>query len=402
MILSENRSKYRVVFVSPEGQALEWRRILKATLSQRIKDLGLSPETDCQFLEPRNVDELVEKLDTPAPLAAIYFGSPVQSEGATAVVKELQRRSAFVLPLVSSLKTFQAEVPESLYLVNGMEPHAQDLGLDSVAARLLEELRLLRERRKVFVSYRRADSSAVAHQLFQRLDERSFRVFLDTFSVPYGRNFQEELLDNLTDTDVLVLLDTPGVSSSKWVQEEITQANKLGLGVLQLIWPNNKRAREAEMSSPIYLETKDFEGEPPSPDASSRLKTEVLDRLVANVEAVRARNLAARRTRVVEKFCARAHAAGLACELQPSSYIELHDQEDPSRRRSRVFPVVGPPEATQFETAHPQCEGSIGCLVYDAIGVLKKRKTHLDWLNQYLPVHSKSVNEIDEWLNKLK
>ena len=55
--------------------------------------------------------------------------------------------------------------------------------MESIVQRILEELRLVREKRLVFISYRRDEAIAVAEQLYRAFDERAFDVFLDTHSV---------------------------------------------------------------------------------------------------------------------------------------------------------------------------------------------------------------------------
>ena len=67
-------------------------------------------------------------------------------------------------------------------------------------------MRLLRENRKLFISYRRTDSSAVANQLFDAFVRNNYDVFLDTYSINPAKNFQEELHHRMTDCDVLIQL----------------------------------------------------------------------------------------------------------------------------------------------------------------------------------------------------
>jgi hypothetical protein len=85
---------------------------------------------------------------------------------------------------------------------------------------------LLRERRRLFISHRRADTSGVAAQLYEALDTAGPDVFLDTHGVLRpGEPFREILWHRLADTDVAILLDSPGFLDSRWTEEGPARAN---------------------------------------------------------------------------------------------------------------------------------------------------------------------------------
>lgn len=86
----------------------------------------------------------------------------------------------------------------------------------------------MREKRLVFIRYRRDESRAVAEQLYHAFDQRAFDVFLDTHSVRGGSEFQSVLWDRMADADPLVLIDTPRALSSRWVREELARAQADG------------------------------------------------------------------------------------------------------------------------------------------------------------------------------
>ena len=105
---------------------------------------------------------------------------------------------------------------------------------DRVASVLLEGLGLLRKSRRLFISYRRVETQGVAIQLYEQLDASGFDVFLDTHSLRPGEPFQEVVWHRLADTDVVVLLDSPGFLASRWTEEELARANSTNLQILQL------------------------------------------------------------------------------------------------------------------------------------------------------------------------
>lgn len=93
------------------------------------------------------------------------------------------------------------------------------------------------EENRIFISYVRKDSQAIADQLFVALGNEGFDVFLDRCSVPGGVNFQERLMQDLCDKAMIVLLNSPGVQGSKWVMEELAAVKLYRLGILEVFLP---------------------------------------------------------------------------------------------------------------------------------------------------------------------
>jgi hypothetical protein len=89
---------------------------------------------------------------------------------------------------------------------------------------------------RVFISYRREDGQDLADQLFDELNRRNFDVFLDQYRIDAGVVFQERLMEELAHKSMVVVLETPKVTVSKWVEQEVVFAviNRLGLLALQV------------------------------------------------------------------------------------------------------------------------------------------------------------------------
>lgn len=90
------------------------------------------------------------------------------------------------------------------------------------------------EDQKIFISYRRADTSEFAEQLFDTLSHEGFDVFLDRFSIPPSINFQNRLYQELADKAMILCLESPDYQNSQWVQYEIAFAKKYRLGVFAI------------------------------------------------------------------------------------------------------------------------------------------------------------------------
>jgi hypothetical protein len=391
---------YQVVLLEP-GRKVEpgggRSATLRATLERRLEVLGLDPRTALRVLDGTSFHR---EQDPFLPLVAVYFGGQRQDSEATAILEQLRSEGRFVLPVVPTLMRYTDQVPPLLAPISGEELRASDPALDHVASRVLEELRLMRARRLVFISYKRDESSGVALQLYQALEARAFEVFLDTHSIKRGEEFQPMLWDRLGDADLLILLDTPKAFTSTWVEQEVARAHNLGLGVLQLVWPEpHARTLGTELCEPVLLQTRDFQGSPA--DVGAILQSGKVEEIVALAEATRARSLASRRTRVVTEFCKQLKERGLEVVLQSTGHLEI---THPVRGAMHIFPVVGHPDALLLQEINDTCTKAgptppRGCIVYDALGIWSRRAAHLRWLNDFLPAETLAVTEVLTWLN---
>src|SRR5690606_38654447 len=104
-----------------------------------------------------------------------------------------------------------------------------------------------------FISYKRSESSIVAIQLYELLEKNNFDVFLDTHSVDKGEDFQEELWHRMTDSDVILMLNTDGFLKSEWCNKEMEKAHIKRIGIVHLIWPECTFEDFAYLSESIQL-----------------------------------------------------------------------------------------------------------------------------------------------------
>ena len=144
-----------------------------------------------------------------------------------------------ILPIVrkSDPGAISKKLPKEIALVNAADwenENERNLALAS----LLRMLGLVEDDRKVFLSYRRDESASIAIQLHTKLVQAQFDVFLDRFAIPPGDKFQERLDEYLGDMAFVVLLESPGLRDSKWVQHEIAYAHSHRIKVLALTLPD--------------------------------------------------------------------------------------------------------------------------------------------------------------------
>lgn len=370
--------------------------LLKSALGEQLGELGLDPSA--LNIVPESE---AHTLDPWLPTIGIFLGYVGARDADHPHAKLLLEQSSMIVTAVSSVAAVGLEIPESLRHINAIEMDGAGDNLDRVVSLILEGFRLLRRERRLFISYKRSDSRVVANQLYDALDAKGFDVFIDTRTVPPAVDFQAELWHRLSDSDVVILIDTEGFRSSRWTTEELARANATNIQILHLLWPGQAEDPESALSYFHSLAPKDFsqlaEGD------SSALTGQAVEEISAHAERLRARAIAARYRYLVDGFCDAARDRGLTADVQPERWISVGLSDG---AELAAVPTIGVPTSDRihavFDAIAAAKSGSGGIWVlYDGRGMLGTWMTHLGWLDQYLPVKSVSMIRADSALEGL-
>ncbi|HTN18470.1 MAG TPA: toll/interleukin-1 receptor domain-containing protein [Chitinophagaceae bacterium] len=333
------------------------------------------------------------------PTYVLYFGSPDGDHKNVDWVDRLLKDGNIVLPIFYD--SFKKEIPEILSNQNGLKYH--DSLKEKIVNLILESFGKLRNTRKVFISYKRDESTSIAIQLYEALEKNNFDVFLDTHSIKQGEPFQDELWHRMTDCDVIVLLNTPKFLESEWCEKEIAEASVKQIGVIQLIWPNHKLERMAEICFPRQLKEDDFVDNIFDNKDIAKFVDKTVTEIVQKVESVRARNLASRQDNLITEFLNAARKNGKTVNIQPERFIT----EELGGNKRRIFiPSVGIPQSIDcYQSSELRKEIKEFAvdevyLVYDDVRIREKWLKHLNYLNKYLDVKTIKKQEFDIWLQK--
>lgn len=381
---------YQIIILDAIGDKAT---VLRSTLESRVRDLKLDPSRDVEFLSENDL----HRLSADCAKAGVLFSDGAAGQTFAAEVQVLLDSPTVVIPAVTSLANFASQVPAALRATNGLELDPADPKLEEIAGLILELLGLLRKRRRLFISYKRSESAAVAQQLYHALDERSFDVFLDTLSVRPADQFQEQLWHRMADSDVVILLYTKSVHSSGWVEKEIERASGMKITVLQLIWPGVPRDPETQLFEPLYVETGDFDSAHPGEFGAAMAAG-----ICTLVESLRASSLARREAELVGTLRDRAEKWQLTTAIQPTRHVDVHCD---AQTFARVIPAVGVPDSETFHAmALAPVKGAAPTqvvILYDSLNVTAGWRAHLDWLHDHLPVKTIKAFEVDKWLSSL-
>lgn len=353
--------------------------ILGAPSAVQIKDLtievnsiiapfGLAPDKDISW----KIKPAVFKPGKRTSAVGIFFGAP----GIAPVALDIALKQGVpILPVASHAGQVTAEIPEQLRKFNCMfyEPD----GAPPIALALLECAGLLPRQRRVFVSYRRDESRAVAVQLFDAFSARQFDVFLDTHGVPPAADFQAVLWHRLCDSDVLVVLDTEKYFESRWADGEFGRALAKGIAVLRVGWPKCVPSPRSATASMLQLQSGDLD------PATDKLSDGVIDRICHQLEAVRSQGLAVRHLNLVSELREAVVCTGGTFEgvgSHKSVHLTLRDGT-----RLVAYPTTGVPTSLTMHEAADRSGGQSVAVVYDHLGLQERWLQHLDWLGGYVP-----------------
>lgn len=171
--------KYQLIFLGSYNGA---ENEIIDLFSKRLEELRLQKD----FYQIVHSIDFETHYKSNQPTYTIYFGSQSGSFEDLDKVEKLLKEGNIILPIFYN--SFSFEIPEILGNQNGLKFDATQI--DKIVNLALESFGRLRSTRKVFISYRRDESTSVAIQLFEALEKNNFDVFLDTHSIKQGEPFQ--------------------------------------------------------------------------------------------------------------------------------------------------------------------------------------------------------------------
>jgi len=389
------KTNYQIIFI---GGINKFQGEIQKSLKKHIVELGVDYDT-IKYIDNKNFNK--EYIGS-SPTICLYFENKTENYEDLDIVEILLKDATLIIPVVENLEEFNVFIPLILRNINGYALKSV-LDIESVVNCILEGLGLLRISRRLFISYKRNESTSVAIQLYEQFEKKGFDVFLDTHSIRPGEPFQEELWHRMTDTDIIVFLNTPKFMESHWCEKEIAEANVKSIGILQLVWPNHVLENNAQICIPLKLSELDFVDGIYSKYNKSFLQQSTIDKIVSETESLRARTLASRQDNLISEFISTANRLGLNVNLQPERIIV----ENRVNGKERIFiPTVGIPQSLTYN----QSEELVSrikrqnvediFLLFDHRSIRDKWLNHLFWLDKHLPIKTTKIVGIEKWLRE--
>jgi len=376
--------KYQLVLIGENEKLFE---SLQLQLRKSFDELKLVVDL-LKIIPENNIDEY----SGGQPAFVIYAGHKNEFTDSQKEILEKQKLDGnIILPVFD--KSFTDEIPDFLSNQNGVTFNDNVLKISNI---ILEGFELLRKNRKLFISYKRSESSNIAIQLYEFLEKNNFDVFIDTHSIDKGEEFQEELWHRMTDCDLILMLNTKDFLKSDWCKQELDKAHVKRIGIVHLLWPNCDFEDFSHLAFSLRLNDSNFDKPLFSDLTKGRLNKDILPEILNLVESSRARNLASRQDALITDFTQAASDNKQEVNLQYSRYIT---QILPNGKSKVYIPTIGIPQSINCHNSQKLIEKiesrqieSI-TLIYDEMSIRNYWLEHLDWLNNYLEI--KTLKKLD-------
>jgi hypothetical protein len=355
---------YRLVI---DGETARFDDVLRRALSDAFGPFGLA-------LGDEVAVDVAPRPTAIAPGEAkvvLYFGSPAMKVAADPKISPTD----LLIPVVSELSACGSELPPEVSAFNAL-PYSGSSAkqAEALASAVLETLGLMPTKRRIFLSYRRAEAREVALQIHDALRARQFNVFLDTHEIRYGGRFQDALWHQLSDCDVLLMLDTKGYFASSWTEEEFGRAGNMRLGILRVGFPGVAPAPATTLTTTVGLDDFDL-------GADGRLCDDAIDRIGDALERFRARSVAARLDNMLGTLrLAVEKRGGTIGNPGPLKRVSISFPRPGGGGISElvVYPAVGVPTSDAVERIAKHADSDCA-LLYDGQSLLQSWIDHLNW-----------------------
>lgn len=343
-----------------EGRAEGFGPAIKAELVAQLGDFSLEIGKQVELILPG--DDQVTGSDILSEVV-VFFGGNIDCVDILPHIP--------ILTVASSSDHFSAEIPKKLNHINAIFIDNKNYVCILVTA-ILESLEIIHRRRRVFLSYRRSESTDIALYLYNQLSAAQFNVFIDTHEIRPGRNFQDSLWHELSDSDVMIMLDTPSYFESRWTREEFGRANFKHAAIFRIAWPGLVRAKGLEVTQSHMLEETSF--------VNGALDRATTSSIINETERLRSKSIAVRQANLLGSL--RSAAESLGGSVAAAGHMRRVEVKLPRAKPLSVFPAIGVPNSEIINRVTDLAgEQGVG-LLFDHVGVLNSWQSHLDWLGE--------------------
>lgn len=342
---------------------------IRAELEMRVSELGfrLGHEVSLFTGSPTEFQPSGERCS-----AALCFALEA---GEAHAIQTLMQRGVAVIPVASEKGNFADEFPAFVTELNGLR--VEEAGVSGLVLAMLECASLLPRQRRVFISYRRTESTEAALQLYAALSARQIEVFLDTHDIHPGKHFQEVLWQRLCDCDVMLFLDTPSYFDSRWTEAEFGRAAYRGIPFVRAAWPGVALNERAQLATSVDLADGDFSA------PKGHLTEDAIGRICDAVEDARTRGVASRLQQLVatvKESIKRSNVKIEGVSVRRSLIVKT-----PKGKAIAIYPSLGVPTTYTLHDATRDNHPPPVAVVYDDAGVDEREwQAHMDWISQHL------------------
>lgn len=308
----------------------------------------------------------------------IYFGESEKDKARKYDSISLNKlvKESRIIPVLRDLNDFKSNIPEELSSINAISVDSM-FALSKLKCFILEFFGLLESNRKVFISYKRIDSLAFAHQLHDALIAAHYKPFLDSYSIDYGVDFQEYLRHELSDSSVFIFLNTPNYELSQFTMEELNICNKLQMGILEIKTHSARNYEEAKFSVQYEL--------PEEIKQDKTFDTTIVQKIISILENNRLEIQAFRQKALGDQLKS----------VYPDAIVDSETNGyESSSANCKFFPVYHIPVSLDMQNIQKySTDGSCVRGFYNGLYCRKDIRNHIAWLNTISPVQMLDITK---------
>jgi hypothetical protein len=379
---------YRLVTL---GRDDTWANVLEVRVREATAQIVRHADA-VEFTRALATDDEDPAAERPHTVVAYLADATSRDDPAiSATLQAARDRMLPVLPLTHKDDDIFAILPEVVRPLNAQVWEGTE---DRAVQALLRLLGLIERERRLFLSYARRETSALALQLRTRLSERGYDVFLDRFSVPPAADFQRRINIELSDKAFVLLLESPAAVDSKWVQHEVAFAHTHSIALLALSLPETTKFAAVDEAFRYPLAPESLRGL----GVNRTLRAQPLEDVLDEVETRYARQLRLRRVDMLGSVAVWLRKAGVAFAATEDEWGVAADW--PSARRT-VFLVTprspAPGDLHRLDRLRKQ-HGAAGCLVYASPERDPDDEQLLKWIRGRRPLTTKLHERVPDLL----
>ena len=346
---------------------IEFVRNLEETLHNRIKetiDIDLSVELLLEefhekYVFPRDCDEflLLCSVDTDVDFSKIPEG-------------------CIIIPISQKGKNVES-TGSNLQKINAFEYDDKNhsVSVDTLCDIILDKLGIIKNSRKIFISYKRSETKRLAEMVRKALSDAGYTVFLDTRDIDVGSDFMQEIRQSIVESDIFLMLNSESYYDSLYTKKELYAACVSGTAIVVL---SSKGNNNKNLNGLEYVEIDDYNKE------SGGYGTLLLfdkDRIniIKKIQDVRLRLWKSRHQRLNRR---------MSLFQEKESFLQgVHIPCKSMREHSIIYAITGLPNTLDFQRiqqhgsrfAEETGNNKVYAL-YDDLSLPVSYSKHLNWL----------------------
>jgi hypothetical protein len=262
-------------------------------------------------------------------------------------------------------------------------------GIEEVLSNIYALIGISDEDLRIFISYKRSDTSDFAEQLFDRLNHEGFEVFLDRFSIRPGINFQSRLYQELADKSMVIFLESQNFLDSAWVEKEIVFAKKYRLGYLAVNVGTEKK---------IVTIDDDYRKTVSLDSVSKLLDSVALDRLVNEIKMQHSVALYRMRQYLNTNVIFALQSKGATTTFDKNGFINVLDKT--GKLHYKIWATARPPKVNDYHYTDISHSSGVK-VIFGPEFQEQKREILNTWLSQKATVTYFNEGEILSLINKI-